>query len=134
MAFYDAKLAAFLSIPAKAVQPLQGVNDFGRLGLAACVRNHGNTINFLKANYPQVPLVILPTLPDALHAFEAGKCGGVIAVDLELLYEMGLNDPHGEYCGMELVRTPWPPTWRAVMSARDVSKKSSSSPLPRLSV
>lgn len=104
MAFYDAKLAAFLSIPKTAVQPLKSVNDFGRLGLAACVRNHGNTINYLKASHPEIPLVILPTLPEALRAFEHGKCGGVIAVDLELLYEMGPNDPHGEFCQLQLVR------------------------------
>jgi hypothetical protein len=169
MAFYDAKLAAFLSIPATAVQvrksffhlatgcclsflavslrctsvvqrqksplktgthcaaascalfvpphtfprplpsllhplqPLQSVTDFGRLGLSACVRNHGNTINFLKGSYPEIPLKIFPTLPDALNAFQAGKCGGVIAVDLEVLYEMGPNDPAGHFCHIEPV-------------------------------
>ena len=55
MAFYDAKLCAFLTIATKPVQPLQSIQDFARLGVQPCVRNHANTINYLKARAPAWP-------------------------------------------------------------------------------
>ena len=54
MAFYDAKLCAFLSLPTKPQQAISSIDDVVTSGLPVCSRTHSNTFNYIKAAYPSV--------------------------------------------------------------------------------
>ena len=103
-AAYTANLAAYFTRTEPPSSPIATMVDFGGMQLPACVLNDPYVYTLLRSAFPLTQFVRLNSslVSDLVDAVEAGRCAGGIAPDLQLRYTLGLQDPHGLHCALQL--------------------------------
>ena len=103
-AAYTANLAAYFTRTEPPSSPIASMVDFGGMQLPACVLNDPYVYTLLRSAFPLTQFVQLNSslVSDLVDAVESGQCAGGIAPDLQLRYTLGLQDPRGSHCALQL--------------------------------
>ena len=103
-AAYTANLAAYFTRTEPPSSPIATMADFGGMQLPACVLNDPYVYTLLRSAFPLTQFVQLNSslVSDLVDAVESGLCAGGIAPDLQLRYTLGLQDPLGAHCSLQL--------------------------------
>ena len=103
-AAYTANLAAYFTRTEPPSSPIATMADFGGMQLPACVLNDPYVYTLLRSAFPLTQFVQLNSslVSDLVDAVESGLCAGGIAPDLQLRYTLGLQDPRGAHCALQL--------------------------------
>ena len=103
-AAYTANLAAYFTRTEPPSSPIATMVDFGGMQLPACVLNDPYVYTLLRSAFPLTQFVRLNSslVSDLVDAVESGQCAGGIAPDLQLRYTLGLQDPRGAHCALQL--------------------------------